>query len=672
MHQQPWLHEFEIAVDGPSTVLSAHDGQIGAPGSGWFVDDRRVLSVLQLQVDDEPATAVAADTVGAVSQFWGVARHLGDPTPDPTVEVRRCRTLDDNVLTETITVASRASETVEGTVVLRLGADGVELSTVKGGRADPGSRALLPASHQHAGSSGEDAHVTWADERHRTRVVSEPAPEEARHTPSGSILQWPLALEPHTSWSVTLTLTAERTDRTSFDSRPGGSRTRLEEVRFEGDPLWDKLIRTNFADLQHLLQSDPEAPEDVFAAAGSPWYLTLFGRDSLWTARFMLPFAPELALGTLRTLARRQAEQDDEELAAETGKILHEVRRSAFANGEFALPPVYYGTVDATPLWICLLHEAWQHGLDLDEVRALLPTLRGALGWMERMVEAADDGFLRYVDATGRGLSNQGWKDSGDSMRRADGSIAPAPIALLEAQGYAVQAARGAVQLLEALGEDGAQDCRAFADGLTERVRARFWVGEGEEAYLAMALDAEGEPVDGVGSNMGHVLETGLLTPQEQTRVVRRLTGPDMLRHFGIATLSADNPAYNPIGYHTGSVWTHDTAIALRGLVATGHRREADAVLAALLRLSTSVHHRFPELIAGDPVGDRPVPYPASCRPQAWSAASAAAMVSALVGLPAAGTAGGTGSGPSPSSLLPREWALHGLRLPGQPSTVRS
>lgn len=285
------------------------------------------------------------------------------------------------------------------------------------------------------------------------------------------------------------------------------------------------------------------------------------------------------------------------------------------------------------------------------------------------MVGQAEDGFLRYVDSTGRGLANQGWKDSGDSMRRADGSIAPAPIALLEAQGYAVQAARGAAELLRALGEpeDEGRRWLDWADELSDRVRRRFWVGEGKQAYLAMALDADGQAVDGAGSNMGHVLETGLLTDEEVARVVRRLTAPDMLRHFGIATLSADNPAYNPVGYHTGSVWTHDTAIALRGLIATGHRAEADAVLTALQRLSTTVNHRFPELIAGDPVGERPVPYPASCRPQAWSAATAAVIATALVGL----RVGADGTlDVNPSRLLPGGAELHGVRLVGEERVV--
>lgn len=660
MELQPWLHEMEIAVDGPSTVLSGHDGQVGPlPGTGWYVDDRRVLCVLSVRLDDEPTVAVACDTAGKESRFWGVARHLGDPTPDPTVEVHRRRVCDSSLLTEEIMVTSRASEPVSATLAVLVGGDGAELASVKTGTADAPS--LLAVDRR------DDA-LRWEDARHRTSVRSSPAADGSRITPDGAELSWAVTVHPGESWRVTVSVAAERAAPSAFDAGAGSGLCDFAGVRLTGDPSLERLVRSNLTDLRHLLLTDPEDAGDVVAAAGSPWYLTLFGRDSIWAARFMLPFSRVLARGTLRTLARRQATRDDPQLAAEEGKILHEVRRSAYTGGSLQLPPVYYGTVDATPLWVVLLHDAWRWGLPEEDVRELLPAMRAALGWMRRMCDDADDGFLRYLDAAGTGLSNQGWKDSGDSMRRADGAVAPAPIALLEAQAYAVEAARGAADLLEALGEDEPEVWRTWAHDLAARVRDRFWVGKGSEAYLAMALDATGRPVDGVGSNMGHVLGTGLLTPEEERHVVDRLMRPDMLREFGIATLSADNPAYNPAGYHSGSVWTHDTAIVLHGLTRTGHREEAGRLVQALLRLSTAVHHRFPELVAGDPVGTRPVPYPASCRPQAWSAASAAVIATALVGL-RVDVPGGTWS-VDPSPLLPVGWALEGVRVDGEIRTL--
>jgi glycogen debranching enzyme len=293
---------------------------------------------------------------------------------------------------------------------------------------------------------------------------------------------------------------------------------------------------------------------------------------------------------------------------------------------------VYFGTVDATPLWISLLHDAWRWGMASSTVAELRPHLEGALGWMRRSVDTSQDGFLRYVDATGSGLANQGWKDSGDAMRRRDGAIANAPIALVETQAYAVEAALNAADLLEQVSGESGDHLRAWASELTERVRDHFWVNDTAGPYLAMALDGDGRPVDGVGSNMGHVLGTGMLSAEESKLVARRLTDPDLLGHFGVGTLGRSNPAYNPIGYHTGSIWTHDTAICALGLAHDGHTEASARVMRALIEAASHFEFRLPELY-GDVGLGRPVPYPASCRPQAWSAASAAAVVSGVLGL---------------------------------------
>ncbi|QGN57137.1 amylo-alpha-1,6-glucosidase [Nostocoides sp. HKS02] len=328
----------------------------------------------------------------------------------------------------------------------------------------------------------------------------------------------------------------------------------------------------------------------------------MFGRDSIWTARLALPIGTELAAGTLRALARRQGTKHDALRAEEPGKILHEVRRVAYADptSHLELPPVYYGTVDATSLWICLLHDAWRWGMPEHEVRALLPELRAATTWLTDIAPGAD-GLLTYVDRSGTGLANQGWKDSSDSIRWRDGRIADAPIALIEAQAYAVEAARAAATLLLALGTDDdagrAQLLEAFADNLQGVVRRRFWVGAGESAYPAMAVDGHGEAVTGLGSNMGHGLGTGLFTAQEATRVTDVLTEPRMLGKHGIATYASDNGGFNPLGYHTGSVWTHDTAICALGMLREGHRAESALVAQRLLAAAEAFDYRYPELV---------------------------------------------------------------------------
>lgn len=634
--RQPWLHELELAVHGNATALSARDGTMAAPGTGVFVDDRRVVSHLRVLADDHAGDVVTSSSVGPETHVLTSLRHLGTPGPDPTVELRRVRAVHDSGMTETIRLTSRAAETVRTRLVVEIGGDGASLGAVKSGEpAGP----LLPT--MTAGSRTPDVVLTWSDDRHLTHVVTEPQPAavEAGEADRPSRVTFDLEVPPGQTRSVRVSVVTQRLAATAFDADPGADLVDWSSVRVEAaDTRLDLVVSSALEDLRQLTMRDPDAPDDVFAGAGSPWYLTLFGRDSIWAARLFLPFGTTLAGGTLRTLARRQGRVDDPTTAEEPGKILHEVRRERYVDDVtgLALPSTYYGTVDATSLWVCLLHDAWRQGLPEDEVRDLLTPLRAALGWIARQVQDSPDGLLRYVDRSGTGLANQGWKDSGDSMRRSDGSIAPAPIALLEAQTYAVEAAHKARALLEALDAGTPQelaDLGRLADALATRVREAYWVRGPRGPHLAMALDGDGRPVDGIGSNMGHALGSGALTAEEAALVADTLTGPDLLGPFGIATLSRSNPAYNPIGYHTGSVWVHDTAIGLLGLVAEGRPERAGDVARSLVASSVAFGYRWPELYAGDPVLGRPAPYPASCRPQAWSAASAAAVVTAVLGL---------------------------------------
>jgi glycogen debranching enzyme len=338
-----------------------------------------------------------------------------------------------------------------------------------------------------------------------------------------------------------------------------------------------------------------------------------------------------VAAGTLNALARRQGRRHDAAAAEEPGKILHELRAQASEISGMRLPATYYGTVDATPLWISLLHRAWRWGLARDAVAALLPNLERALGWIG---EQTGDSFVRYVDTTGLGLANQGWKDSIDAVQFADATLAAAPLALCEVQGYAYAAAMRGADLLDAFDRPGGTGWRDWAARLAERFRDRFWVTDDIGPYPAIALDADGRPADTPTSNMGHLLSTGLLDEAESAAVVRRLAAPDMDSGFGLRTMSATARGFNPLGYHTGSVWPHDNAIVLAGLRRVG-TDDADAfayqLVRGLLRGGTAFEYRFPELYCG--AGDPPLPYPASCRPQAWSAATAVEMLRAVLGI---------------------------------------
>jgi glycogen debranching enzyme len=397
-----------------------------------------------------------------------------------------------------------------------------------------------------------------------------------------------------------------------------------------------RLLRRAFDDLDGLQLTMPGMPDAGFVGAGAPWFLTLFGRDSIVAAGFLLPIAPHLAHGTIRALAALQGTMDGAETAEAPGRIIHELRRDVthhVGHERFLLPPRYYGTVDATPLWISLVHDAWKAGLPLDEIAPLAPNIEAALRWLHAAVAADPRAFLAYHDPTGRGLANQGWKDSGDAVRWSDGSRAVGPIALCEVQGYAARAARQAAALLDALGRDGAADLRSWADEIAERFRAAFWVTDPSGVrYPAMALDAEGRAVDGIASNMGHLLGTGILNADEQRIVVERLMDPTMFSGFGIRTLSTTNGGYWPMRYHAGAVWPHDTATIIDGMLADGFVEEARTVAEGLLAAAASFGWRLPELFSG--VGRdesaHAIPYPAACRPQAWSAAAAVVVARAL------------------------------------------
>ena len=394
-----------------------------------------------------------------------------------------------------------------------------------------------------------------------------------------------------------------------------------------GDPRLQRWLDAALGDLDALRLTLPGRPDDEFFAAGAPWFLTLFGRDSLWAARLALTVDPDVAASTLRVLARFQGDRAHPESAEQPGKILHELRGEPLAMpGEgVVLPPVYYGTVDATALWVCLLSDAQHAGMPDAEVRALLPALRAALDWLLHHGDTDGDGFIDYIDETGHGLANQGWKDSGDSIQWRSGELAVGPIALCEVQGYAYEAALAGARLLEGFGESGGAELREWAGNLKRRFAESYWVETPEGRYPAVALDAHKRPVDTLTSNIGHLLGTGILEPEDEAAVAALLVGPTMLSGFGVRTMSTEAAGYWPLSYHGGSVWTHDSAIIARGMALAGLDAEADLVIQGLLAAAEGFGYRVPELHSGDSIGETPVPtpYPAACRPQAWSAAAA-------------------------------------------------
>ncbi|MFI7675358.1 glycogen debranching N-terminal domain-containing protein [Actinophytocola sp. NPDC049390] len=615
MHNQPFLHELVTAVAAPATVLSAPDGQLRRDGAqGWLVADVRHVAELTVVVDDrEPVTLGHRQEGPDGLRFVAAVRHLGDEITEPTVRVERRRRTRPDTLEETVALVNDSRREITTTVSVRLAAD---LAPVLAFRV--GQRPALVSPTRANGLT------EWVSGSRVTRLTSDRAPDDVV-LDEHARLDWRLTLAPRSRVTWTLTLTASSASDDAVFTAPADVRATANLTSVNQD--LEKLFHTGLADLDHLLLADAAAPDDVFAAAGAPWYLTLFGRDSLWTARFALPLGTDLAMGTLRTLARRQGTKHDPETAEEPGKIAHEIRRvPSDVDQTMGLPPVYYGTIDATPLWISLLHDAWRWGADVSD---LLDPLRRALGWV-----LSHDGFLSYRDELGRGLANQGWKDSIDSIQDGAGNLAEAPVALSEAQAYAHRAALDAATVLDAFGLPGAAEARAWAERMNGRFREAFWVRDEEGPFPALALDAQGRPVDALASNMGHLLGSGLLTGDEAALVASRLGSGRLDSGYGLRTFDGTHPYFNPVGYHTGSVWPHDTAIAVDGLAREGHPEVAAALAAGVVRAGAHFDHRLPELYGGWAADDGPlVAYPSTCRPQAWSAASVFALVWAALGL---------------------------------------
>ncbi|MGN6333697.1 MAG: glycogen debranching N-terminal domain-containing protein [Motilibacteraceae bacterium] len=660
---QPFLHDLVTCVRAPGLVVSDKDGQVRPGGvQGVYRGDRRGVHTLLLTIDGrEPEGVLATHQGVGEARFLAVVRGLGDPTPDPTVVLERLRSVGESGMEERVRLRSTAQVPVRTYVTLRVAADLAAMTVVKSG----GSGEAVPAQ-------AVDAGVRFPGQGTTVTAAAHPAPAlQASDDGSCAVLEWPVVLPPRGEWEVVISIEIRETSPAAFEVVGAGDMPwQRPEVRAD-DRRLESLLHQSLDDLRGLLLVDPDSPADHYLAAGAPWFLTLFGRDSLWAARMLLPLGTDLARGTLRTLARRQGRRRDPASEEQPGKVLHEVRREELVLGELVLPPVYYGTVDATPLWVCLLADAWRWGMAEEDVVELLPACEAALGWLAGPGDSDGDGFLEYVDATGRGLSNQGWKDSGDSIQWADGRLADAPIALCEVQGYAHAAAVAGADLLEAFGRPGADRWREWAASLRARFRAHFWTEDELGPYPAVALDRDKRRVDSLTSNIGHLLGTGLLDAEEAAVVAARLAGADMDSGSGLRTLSARSPRFGPLSYHGGSVWPHDTAVVVSGLAAEGHHEVAGSLVRGLLAAAPGFGFRLPELFGGEQrVGDEPaLPYPAACRPQAWAAAASVALLQAVVGVRPDVPAG-------PVSVRPLRGApvgavdVRGLVVGGQPLDV--
>lgn len=629
-------------------------------GLGLYRDDTRVLSDYQLRVNGfRPVVLRASGGPGYASAIQltnpDVRRHPMEKR-DAEIVMRRQsmgivrERLLSRAFRERITVRNFTGHPERCELTLALGIDGADIFEVRGlQRARRGE--VLPVLIAEDGN-GVRATLAYRglDDLVRSTFVAVSLPGLVEE---GPVLRFAHLLQPGggvtlevTVWTAVEPWAAVR-DAAPGDRFPPAPAVSADEPAADhrawaegtaavrsGDAFFDRTIERARSDLRALVSGWPGGTER-YIAAGVPWFVTLFGRDSIITALQTLAFRPQIAVETLQLLARHQSETDDPGRDAEPGKILHELRTGEMAHlGEVPHVP-YFGSVDATPLFLVLLSETHAWTGDDALVERLWPHALAALEWVDRYGDRDDDGFVEYRRRNDDGLINQGWKDSFDAIRYRDGRLAEAPIALVEVQAYVWDAKRRIAALARRRGEAAlAERLTAEAEALRARFEEAFWMEDA--GTYALALDAGKRQADAITSNPGHALWSGIVAPERAARVVASLFSPTLDSGWGIRTLASDQAGFNPIGYHIGSVWPHDNAFIAAGLKRYGFAREAALLAEQVLGASRHFReYRLPELFCGFSRDESPlpVPYPVACVPQAWSAGAPFSFLQTMLGL---------------------------------------
>ena len=556
---------------------------------------------------------------------------------DALLDVRRIRRIAAGRLFERIMIRNSSDSIAETDVALALGADFADMFEVRNIVPDrPRGVIRPPICDRHEFRFGYEG----VDGILRTTIVEVDPPPETTDVSIRSVeARWQVRLGPresaHIDIAVEPSFEGRRSSPLSFEAA-GTHATAVERRWLEScgeieglRPDHHRVVIQALRDLGTL--TTPFDGHDVIAA-GIPWYVAPFGRDSLITAYEMLAVNPEPARSTLLFLARNQATEDDPLRDAEPGKILHELRRGELARSGLIPHTPYFGSVDSTPLFVALAAAYWKATGDLDTLHELRASLDAALRWIDEFGDLDDDGFIEYERRSPAGLRNQGWKDSDDSAVHADGTLARGPIALVEAQGYVYMAKHRVSEVYEALGDRArAEALRNEAAVLKRSFNDAFWMPE--EGTFALALDGQKNQVASVTSNPGHCLWAGIVASDKAVGVAERLLGPDLFSGWGVRTLARNHRAFDPVSYHNGSVWPHDNAIIAEGLSSYGFSAEAGRISTALFDAALQdPDGRLPELFGGfDRIKDAPfAPYPGACRPQAWAAAAPLMLLRAL------------------------------------------
>jgi glycogen debranching enzyme len=629
---------------GDMFAVFDHRGDMGGePGNseGLYYRDTRMLSQFQLLLEEARPLLLSSMTQDDNAAFTA---DLSNPDllvdgkialRRENVHVNRARFVWSGACYERLHVRNFSDRPLLLRLTYRFASDFADLFEVRGEqRAARGqARAALESDHGVA--------LTYAglDRMERsTHIAFSPSPK----TLTTARAVYELFLKPRASRRIFVRCAVDRAESDwggrLYYRRMRASRQALREssqraASIEGsNSVFNEIVRRSVSDLYMLITDTPQGP---YPYAGIPWFSTPFGRDAIITALMTLWADPAIAKGVLKFLAYTQATAVEPERDAEPGKILHEMRHGEMANLREVPFGRYYGSVDATPLFVLLLGEYFRRTADLETVRSLWPNAQAALEWIDRYGDRDGDGFLEYHRQTKEGLANQGWKDSYDAIFHQDGRMAQGPIALCEVQAYVYGAKRHAATMAEALGHrERAAALAAQAEKLRQDFENRFWCEE--LSVYALALDGDKEPCRVVSSNSGQVLLTGIASAERAQRVAQTLLEPPMFSGWGIRTVAASAARYNPMSYHNGSVWPHDNGLIAMGFARYGLKQAASQVFDALFDAATYMDlRRLPELYCGFVrlARNAPTQYPVACSPQAWASAAPLCLLQASLGL---------------------------------------
>jgi glycogen debranching enzyme len=636
------------AYEGPTFLVVDPCGDIVAGRElGLYHEDTRFLSLLGLRLGGVEPLLLSSHATATVATTHFVTNPALPGIPRGALVVRRGYLLGDGMHCD-LEVTCYGAQPVEFDLELTFDADFADVFEVKRQIEARGPAiAVEPAVAQAVGQA------TLVLARHSQRGGWTRRTEirfSRRPSFDGRRARFRLRLAPGARLSLCQDVSIGSRPADAPRARPCTREAVLGEVgRAQAGPPDPPVVES---DLRVLEQGFERALRDLYAlrirhldepeggfhlAAGVPWFMALFGRDSLIASWQSLPYLPELAKGVLRALAAKQGQKVDPETEEQPGKILHEHRSPGLAGARVLTPRFpYYGSVDATPLFVMVLHALWRRTGDLDFLRELAPNLERAVGWIVRFGGLDGDGFLAYRRSGGSGLRNQGWKDSDDAIRFRDGRLGEPPIAVVEVQGYLYAALRAAAELYRCLGRDDGEAERLDrrVQGLPTAIDRAFWMPE--RSFWALALDGGKRVCDALGSNGAHLLWCGAALPERADAAARTLLSPELRTGFGVRTLASSEVGFSPISYHNGSVWPHDTALAAAGLARYGKRREAALILSDLFAaLGFYDARRLPELFCGFAREDTPFPvdYPTANSPQAWAAGAILLAVTTLLGL---------------------------------------